>query len=28
MSDIEREVVGRKRDEELSVIGIEMMFGS
>jgi len=28
MSDIEREVVGIKRDEELSGIGLEMMFGS
>jgi len=26
MSDVEREVEGRKRDEELSVIGIKMMF--
>jgi len=26
MSDVEREVEGRKRDKELSVIGIEMMF--
>jgi len=26
MRYVEREVEGRKRDEELSVIGIEMMF--
>jgi len=26
MSDVEREVEGRKRDKELSIIGIEMMF--
>jgi len=26
MSDVEREVEGRKRDTELSVNGIEMMF--
>jgi len=26
MSDVEREVEGRKGDKELSVIGIEMMF--
>jgi len=26
MSDVEREVEGRKRDKELSVIGIEKMF--
>jgi len=26
MSDVEREGEGRKRDKELSVIGIEMMF--
>jgi len=26
MSDVEREVEGRKRDKELNVIGIEMMF--
>jgi len=26
MSDFEREVEGKKRDEELSAIGIEMMF--
>jgi len=25
MSDVEREVKGRKRDKELSVIGIEMI---
>jgi len=26
MSDVEREVEGRKRDKEFSFIGIEMMF--
>jgi len=26
MSDVEREVEGRKRDKEMSVIDIEMMF--
>jgi len=26
MSDVEREVEGRKRDRQLSVTGIEMMF--
>jgi len=26
MSDVEREVEGRKKDKQFSVIGIEMMF--